>query len=137
MTESIECRNSGAHQRSGLCGIERFGHASQSFDRRDHEFLIAPVVADPADLPIRAVDEITPPARRTGAVLAAMPADADSFTPVPILHARSYGVDHAGHLVSGHARIGHSRKEALFRDYIAVANSTRLNTYPHMAWSGL
>src|SRR5207247_6667703 len=63
MTESIERRNSGAHERRGLGGIERFGHASQRFNRRDHEFLIAPVITNSANLPIHTVGEITPPAR--------------------------------------------------------------------------
>src|SRR5438034_4045725 len=137
MTESIERRNSGAHERRGLGGIERFGHASQRFNRRDHEFLIAPVITNSANLPIRTVGEITPPARGARAVLAAMPADSDSFAFLPVLHTRADTVDNAGHLVSGHARIRHSRKEAFLRNYIAVANSTRLNTNPHMTWTGL
>src|SRR5436190_1689952 len=137
MTESIERRNSGAHERRGLGGIERFGHPSQRFDRRNHEFLIAPVVTNSANLAICAVGEITSPARAARAVLAAMPADADSFALLPILHTRADAVDHAGHFVSGHARIRHSRKEAFLRNYIAVANSTRLNANPHVTWTGL
>ena len=137
MTESIERGNSGAHERRGLGGIEGFGHPSQRFDRRNHEFLIAPVVTNSANLAICAVGEITSPARAARAVLAAMPADADSFALLPILHTRADAVDHAGHFVSGHARIRHSRKEAFLRNYIAVANSTRLNANPHVTWTGL
>src|SRR5206468_9108641 len=65
MTESIERRNSGAHERRGLGGIEGFGHPSQRFDRRNHEFLIAPVVTNSANLAICAVGEITSPDRKS------------------------------------------------------------------------
>src|SRR5262249_38934601 len=137
MTESIECRDSSTHQRRGLGDVERFGHASQCFDRGDHEFLIAPVVANSANLHICAVDEITSSARQASSVLAAVPADADPFAFLPILYTRSDFIDHADYFVSGNARIRHPGKQTVFRDHIAMADSTRLNANPHMSRSWL
>ena len=110
VSESIECGNSGAHQRRCFGGIEGFGHAGQRFDRRDHEFLIAPVIANSANLPVRAVHEIAPPARGTSAVLAAVPADTDAFALLPILHTGSDLVDHASHLVPRDTGVRNARK---------------------------
>src|SRR5262249_35671114 len=137
MTESIECGDSGTHQRRGLGGVERFGHVGQCFDRGYHEFLLPPVVVNPTNLRICAVDEITSSARRASAVLAAMPADADPFAFLPVFHTRPDLVDHANYLVSGDARLRYPRKQAILRDYIAVADSTRLNANPYMSRCGL
>src|SRR5262245_18647308 len=137
MTESIECGDSSTHQRRRLGGVERFGHSSQCFDRRDHEFLIAPVVADSANLHICAVDDITSSARQASSVLAAVPADADPLAFLPVPHTRSDLIDHADDFVSGDARIRHPGKQTIFRDHIAMADSTRLNANPHMSRSGL
>src|SRR5215470_3747437 len=137
MTESIECRDSSTHQRRGFGGVERFGHASQCFDRGDHEFLIASVVANSANLHICAVDEITSSARQARPVLAAVPADADPFAFLPVAHTRPDLIDHADYFVSGNTWIRHTGKQTIFRDHIAMADSTRLNTNPHMSRSGL
>src|SRR5215471_16480672 len=123
MTERIECSNSRAHQRGGFDIAERFRDVGQRFHGRHHEFLIASVVADTANLPVRAVHEIPSPAGETSAVLSAMPADADSLTLLPLFHAGSNLIDHADYLVSRHTRVRDTGKEALLRDYIAVAHS--------------
>src|SRR5260370_832538 len=89
MSQRVKRGNAGAHQRRGLGRVERFWHPSQRFDRRDDVFLIAAVVADAANLPVRAVHEIPASARKTGTVLPAVPADSNplafchSFTPAP------------------------------------------------------
>src|SRR5262245_20473453 len=105
MAESIEGRNSGAHQRCGFGGIERFRHAGQRFDRRDHEFLIAAVVADPADHCARTIDEVTSSACGPRAVLTSVPADANSLTFFPAFHSRSDLINDASNLVSWNTRI--------------------------------
>src|SRR5215475_4982926 len=137
MTESIECGDSSTHQRRRLGGVERFGHASQCFDRSDHEFLIAPVVANSANLHICAVDDIASSAGQASSVLAAVPADADPLAFLPVPHTWSDLIDHADDFVSGDARIRHPGKQTIFRDHIAMADSTRLNANPHMSRSWL
>src|SRR5580704_17412232 len=92
--------------------------------RRDHEFLIAAVVANPADYRAGAVREIPFSAGGTRAVLAAMPAHADAFTFFPARHTGSNRIDHAGDLVSGNSRVRNTWKQALFGDHIAVTHST-------------
>src|SRR5215470_16042210 len=132
MTQSIECSNSGAHERRGLGSIKRFGNASQRLDRRDHELLIAPVVTDSGNLSIHAVNEIASPARGTSAILTAMPADADPFALPPVLYTSPDRVDDPNHFVSGHARVRYPGKNAFLRGYIAVTDSTRLDANPDL-----
>src|SRR5208282_4073850 len=136
VAESVEGGNSCAHQRRGFGGIERFRHVGESFDRRDHEFLIATVVADPVNYGARAIHEISPPARKTGPVLATMPADADPFAFLPVFYTGSDFINHASDLVSGNTRIRDARKQALFGDHIAVTDSTSLNANPHLPSAG-
>src|SRR5258706_8945454 len=109
----------------------------QRLHRRHHEFLIAAVVADSADLYVRAVHEITAPARGAGTVLTAMPADADPVSFLPVLHAGPDLIDDAGNLVPRHTRIRNAWQQALFRNHIAVTDSAGLNADPHVTCSGL
>src|SRR5271165_3864045 len=111
--QGVERRNSGAHQWSGFRGIERFWHVGHRLHRCDHVFLVAAVVADPADDYARAIREIAPSACQARPILAAKPANSNAIAFLPPLHAGGDFIDYAGDLVSGDARIRHARKPAL------------------------
>src|SRR5258708_24673299 len=137
VTQSVEGGKSRAHQRSGFSVAERFGHACQRFDRRHHEFLIASVVADSANLHVRAVREISPSACDTGSVLPAMPAYTDALPRLPFLHALPGLVDHAGNLMPRHARIRNAGKEAFLCNDITVTDAACFNANPYLARAAL
>src|SRR5260370_9122779 len=133
MSQRVKRGDPGTHQRRRLGRVERFRHLRQSFHRRDHEFLIAAIVADPANLDVCAVHDVSASARKTRAVLPTVPADSNPLAFLPFLHARAQFVDHAGYFVSGDARIRNAGEEALFRDHIAVTDSTGLLVNPPLS----
>src|SRR5262245_4642103 len=122
--EGVKGRNSGAHEGRRFCWVQRLRHVGQSLYRRYHVFRIPAVIAHPANLDIRAGDEISTPARGASAILAAVPTDPHAFALFPCHNAGAYLVDHAGNLVSGNARVRHTRKEPFFGYYVAVADAT-------------
>src|SRR5713101_1609791 len=89
MAQGVKGGNPGTHQRRGLGSIKRLRHLCQRFHWCDHVFLVAAVVADAANLPVRAVHKVAATAGKTSAVLPAMPADSHtlpfphSFPPAP------------------------------------------------------
>src|SRR5205807_5307519 len=123
VAEGIEGGDAGAHQRRGLGDIEGLGHPRQGLDRRDHELLVAAVVADATDLEVRAGPEVAPPARRTGAVLPAVPADANALALLPRRHAGAHLIDDTVNLVSGHSCIVYAGDDASFRHDVAVSDT--------------
>src|SRR5262245_64770495 len=86
VSERVEGGHPGAHQWRGLGGIQRLGHPGHRLDRRDHELLIATVVADAAEERVRAIDEIASSAGSARPVLTPMPADTDAFSLSPTVH---------------------------------------------------
>src|SRR5258705_13943190 len=82
---------------------------------------------------MRAVHEIAAPARKTGTVLTAVPADSHPLAFLPFLHARAHFIDHAGHFVSGDPRVCNAGEKAFLRDHIAVTDATSLHLNPHMS----
>jgi hypothetical protein len=137
MAQGIKRGDSGTHQGRGLGGIERFRHLRQRFHRRDHVFLIATVVAEAANLPVRAVYEITAAAGETRAILAAVPADSNPMAFLPLRDTRPGLVDDAGHFVSGDARVRNAREKAFLGNHIAVTDSTGQDPDPHVSRAGL
>ena len=131
--QRIERRDPRTQQRRGFRRIERFGHGRDGLHGSDHVVAIATVEADSRNPEVRAVREITPPARQAGSILPAVPAHADALAPLPLPHACAHFVDHAGHLVSWHARVDDARPTALLREYIAVTDSARLHANPDFA----
>src|SRR5262249_36865814 len=98
VSQSVERGDSRAHQRGGFRYVKRLGHMGPGFHRRHHEFRIASVIADSANLHVHAVDEIASPARHARAVLAAVPADTNALAFLPAVYPGSCGIDHAGDL---------------------------------------
>src|SRR5712692_9375946 len=133
MAQGVKGGNPGTHQRRGLGSIKRLRHLCQRFHWCDHVFLVAAVVADAANLPVRAVHKVAATAGKTSAVLPAMPADSHTLAFPPFLHSRAEFIDHSGHLVSGNARVRNAWEKAFLGDHIAVTDSTGLHVNPHMS----
>src|SRR4029077_1903415 len=133
VAQGVKRGNAGAHQRCRFGSVERFRHPRQRFHWGDHEFLIPAVKANPTNHRIRAIYEITSPARRTSSVLTTVPPDADALALLPVVYPRPRLVDHAGYFVSGHTRIRDAGKESFFGDHIAVTDATGLNADPHLS----
>jgi hypothetical protein len=109
----------------------------QSFDRCDHVFLVASVIAETAYQHVRAIGEVTFPAGDASAVLSSMPTHTDALTLFPPLHAGADRVHDAGDLVPGDARIGDPWKQAFFCEHVTVAYTACLNSNPDLSWSRL
>src|SRR2546425_511647 len=73
----------------------------------------------------------------TGAVTAAVPADADSLPLLPRGNAGPHFIDDACHFMSGNARILNSWPESFFREHVAVADATGLHLNAHLSCTRL
>src|SRR5262249_1196548 len=113
-----------------------FRHVRQCLHRRDHIFRISAVVAHPANLDIRAGNEISAPAREANAILATVPADPDAFAFFPFADTSAYVIDNPGHLVTGNAGVRYTRKEAFFCYNVTVTDAAGLNANPHVSGGG-
>jgi hypothetical protein len=91
--------------------------------RSQHVLLIAAVITEARILLIAAESKISAPALGASAVMAAMPANADTLAFLPISHSSPQRIHHAGHFMAGNARIDDSWPTA-FGD-----NRSRCNTH--------
>src|SRR5262245_64060152 len=85
MTERIEGRDAGAHERRRLGVRQPCRHASQRLDARDHVLGVPAVRADAADQLVPAGDEIAPAARLADEVVSAVPSHPDPVSWLPAL----------------------------------------------------
>src|SRR4051812_29311406 len=69
------------------------------------------------------------------AAVSAVPADAYALSLGPALDVRADRLDHAGHLMARHARIG-GRHVAFLDDRIAVTDAARLHADQHLIGAG-
>src|SRR5262249_24617950 len=97
-------------------------HRGHRFRRRDQVLGITAVVADPGDLQHLAVDEIAAPALLADEAVPAVPANADALAFLPVRDAGADRIDHAGNLVSRHARILQARPLPFLGEGVAVAD---------------
>ncbi len=97
---------------------------SQRLHRRDHEFLVAAVIADAADDDAGTVNEVSSAAGQTCAVLAAVPTHADAIAFFPTAYPGSHFINHAGDLMPRNARIGDAGKQPVLSDHIAMTHAT-------------
>src|SRR5579871_2681496 len=103
----------------------------ERFHRSSHILLVPAVKVDTTDLEARAGHEVSAPTRGTRPVLLPVPAHADTFALLPMLHPRTYLVDHADYLVARNAWVGNARQQAVFGDHVAMADAAglHLDTY--------
>src|SRR5260370_15996395 len=79
VAQGVESGNARAKERAGFHGVEALRHCGERFHRSDHVFLIAAIKADSANFQVAAIGEVSSAAREASAVLAAVPADADTL----------------------------------------------------------
>src|SRR5208282_160513 len=94
---------------------------------------VAAVVADSANLQVRAGPKIAAATRETRAILPAVPANADALAFFPCGDAGAHFIDHAGHFVSGDARVRDAGEKAVLGDHIAVTHAACLDVNPHLS----
>jgi hypothetical protein len=71
----------------------------------EHVLGVAAVIAEAGNFLLRAIGEITATAEEAGAVVSAMPADADALALLPVSDAGSEFGDDSGNFVAGGARV--------------------------------
>src|SRR5262249_49382299 len=116
--------DAGAQQWCRLDVAETVRNRHQCLGGSHHVFLVSPVVADASDLHMPAVDEVATSALATGAIVAAVPADADPLADRPRGDAGTQLVDDARDFVSRNAGILDSGPGAFLREFVAVADAT-------------
>src|SRR5262249_29058079 len=114
-----------------------FRNSYHSFDRRQHVFLIAAVIADAANFLVLTMTEISAAAFAASVVVTTMPAHACALSFLPRGNARADCIDDTGHFVPGNARVLYARHHAFFREHVAVANATRLDLDPDLSGTRL
>src|SRR5216684_2608969 len=127
MAQSVEGGNTRAKQRAGFHGVETLRHCSECFHGSDHVFLIAAIEGDSTNLCVLAIAKISAAAGDASAVLAAVPADADTLALFPAGDARTDVVNHAGDFVSWGAGILNPGPVSFFYQAVAVADAASLH----------
>src|SRR5208337_2837510 len=133
VAKSVESRDAGAEQGGRLDGVERVRHMRDGGDVGDEMRGVAAVAGQAGHLVhVLAGESSVAPAIAAIAARAAEPADAGARPDAPALDALAERVDHADHLVAGNARVRDARRQALNRQYVAVADAAGLhaNAYP-------
>jgi len=106
--------------------------SAEFFTWLSHVLLITAVVADTGILFIAAVSKISAPALGTGAVVAAMPANANALANPPVSYSSTERVHHAGHFMPRNPRIGDSWPPAFNDDRVAAAYAACQNLDAHL-----
>src|SRR5262249_10519267 len=92
-----------------------------------HVLLVSAVIADARNLLIAAIAKIPTPARQAGAVVAAVPADANTLPLFPLRNTGTQLVDDPRDFVSWNAGILNSGPSAFLREHVTMANTTGLH----------
>src|SRR5262249_19790339 len=100
-------------------------HPRDRTRRGDQVLGIATVIRDPRDLAGDAGKKLATATMVAVSAIAAIPADAHALAGLPVGEAGADGVDHAGHLVTGHAGVLNPRKGPLLDKGVAVADAAR------------
>ncbi len=134
-SQGVEGVNSSAHQRRRIDIAYTARNRNKGFDRSQHVLRIAAVITESGILLIATESKISAPALGTSAVVAAMPANADTLAFSPFSHTSPERIHNAGHFMTRNARIGDSVPEAFGDDRIAVAHTTCPNFDAHLSWA--
>jgi hypothetical protein len=114
VTERVIGGDSGAEDRRGFHVTERVRNGRQRFDWSHHVLLIAAVIANASNFQVLRIAKIFAPARTAGAVLAAVPADADALAFSPGCDIGANLINEARDFVSRHTRVLNSGQAAAF-----------------------
>ena len=129
----IPAQSSGAASAS----LKRFRHRHQRLHRSHHVLLVSAVIADARNFQVPAIAKISAPALATRAVMAAVPADADALSLLPLGNTVTQFVDDADDFMSGNAGILNSGPLAFLREHVTVANATGLHLDAHLSCTRL
>src|SRR5262245_55386694 len=125
--EGVEGGDAGTHQRGGVGRGQVRGHECNCTGWGKHVFGISAVVGDTRCLGAHASEDLSAAAMVTIAAVAAVPSHADALARLPGGDSGPDRVDHSGHFVTWNAWILNARKEALFGDGIAMADTASLH----------
>ena len=99
--------------------------------------LVSAVIADARNFQVPAIAKISAPALATRVVLAAVPADTDALSLLPLGNTGAHFIDDACHFMSWNAGILNAGPRAFFREHVTVANTTGLHLDPHLSCTRL
>src|SRR5579871_608335 len=136
VAEAVVRCNAGAEQRRGLRILQFIGHQRECVGRCHNVIGVATVVADARYLPLFAEDEISAATRHAIVTMAAVPAKTDTLADLEEWHAFTNGIDDAGYLMAGDARIRDSGKKAKLGNRIAMTDSAGLHANAHLTGAG-
>src|SRR5437773_2121398 len=116
VTQGVESRDTGAHERRGFGRAEPVGDPGKRTRRHRHIILVPAVVGDPRNAGGDAAEEEVAPATGLAvSTMPAVPADAYAVAWFPGGNIRADGIDDARDLVPGHSRVLDARPESLLR----------------------
>ena len=127
VAQGVEGGDSCAEQRGGIGVVDAFRDESEGVGGGDDVVGIAAVVVDAADELVFAEDEVAATAGRTVVAVASVPAEADALAGLEEGNVRADGVDDAGNLVAGGARVLHAGPMAFFGERVAVAHAAGMH----------
>src|SRR5882762_5565492 len=137
VAERIENGDAGTEQRRGFGSGEFFRDRSHRLSGGHHVFLVAAVVSDSGDFFVLAVNKVAAAAGIAGEIMTAVPSDADALAGLPVRYVGADGVDAAGDLVSGNARILDAGPIAFLYERVAVADAAGLDFDPDLVAGGI
>ena len=137
IAQGVIGRESGTHQRSTFHQVESLGHASKSLLWSHHIFRIAPVITNSCNFAFLAIDKISYATKFTLETMAAMPANPDPITTVPLIHFSSHFIDITRYFMPRNSRVSNSWPQPIFDKDIAMANSACLDFDSNLACSWL
>ena len=97
--------------------------------------LVSAVITDARNFQVPAIAKISAPALETRAVVAAVPADADTLPLLPLGNTGTHFIDDARDFVSWNAGILNSGPIAFFREQVTVADTTGLHLDAHLSYT--
>src|SRR5579885_1463253 len=126
-----------AHRSGAASAALKLSGMAASASTGEHVLLVAPVVADSADLEVAAIAKVAATAFRTGVVLSAVPTNTDTLSLTPARNAGPQGIDHPGHFMTGNSGVADARPVTFLDQHVAVAYPAGLHLDAHVARAGL
>src|SRR5229473_1352621 len=133
VAQRVEGGDAGAEEWCRGNRIERIGHGGECLLRRHHVFGVPAVIAEAADEPVLAEDEVARAAGLANAAVPAVPADPNPLARLPGGHALADGIHPSDHLMTGDPRVDHAGKLPFLDERIRVTDAASLDGDAHLA----
>src|SRR5262245_57787026 len=131
--QRIEGGDAGAKQWSCLDIGEGFRYPHQGLGRSEHVLFVSAVVANPGNPAISAVAEVSPPALPAGAIVSAMPADADALPLGPSGNSGTHSVDETHHFMTWYARVLDTGPGTFLCERVTMTDAAGLHLDSHLS----